>query len=103
MPQDPTPRPEPSGAVSGETLETVREAIRRHLSPQAADSHLRTALRRLSAEARAKGLQAEQVVILLKQMWGELPEVSQPLAPDERRHLLERLVTLCIQEYYAEE
>ena len=46
-------------------------------------------------------LHAEQVVILVKEVWSEVPEASSAPATDEQRQMLERLVTLCIEEYYG--
>jgi hypothetical protein len=43
------------------------------------------------------------VLVLLKQVWSGLPEQSSDLRPYERRQVLEGLVTLCIDEYYAGE
>ncbi|MDQ3809853.1 MAG: hypothetical protein M3336_06135 [Chloroflexota bacterium] len=89
--------------VSAETLGMVREALRRRLTDDPHDGHLRAVLRRLSGEVKAKGLHGEHVVIMLKQIWSQLPEMWQALAAHERRLMLERVVTLCIEEFYAEE
>ena len=102
MPQDLTPRPEAGEPVSPETVAALRSAIRLHLAGSSPNNQLGEALHRLSGEAHAKGIRAEQLIILLKQVWGELPEVSRTLEPHERQQVLARLVTLCIDEYYAE-
>ena len=102
MPQDSTPRPEPGGLVSPETVAALREAIRLHLAGSSPNNQLGEAFHRLSGEAHAKGIRAEKLVILLKQVWGELPEVLRALKPHERQQVLARFVTLCINEYYAE-
>ncbi len=102
MPQDSMPRLESGRLVSLDTMAALREAIRRHLAGPSTDRQLREALHRLSDEARAKGLRAEHLIILLKQVWRELPEALQTVEPQEQQQVLARLVTLCIDEYYAE-
>ena len=92
-----------SGALSAETITALREAIRRELTDESRDGDLFYALRELSREARSNGLHGEHVVIALKQIWGELPEVWQGLGAQDRRERLEQLVTLCIEEFYAQE
>ncbi len=89
----------PTGPVSADTVAALREAIRR-LGAAELNGELRAALNQLSDEARAKGVRAEQLIILLKQLWYRLPMPSVPR--DERTRMLERLVTLCINEYYAD-
>ena len=101
MPHDPRPRPERNAVIFNEAVLALREALDRRLAGDSTDGDVRQALRRLSDEARANGLHGEQVVIVLKQMWNELAGRSETLAADERRQTLERLVTLCIEEYYA--
>ena len=101
MPHDATPRPERDAVIFNDAVLALREALGRRLAGDSTDGDVRQALRRLSHEARANGLHGEQVVIVLKQMWNELAGRSETLAADERRQTLERLVTLCIEEYYA--
>ena len=67
-----------------------------------AEEALRTAARRLAAEARAEdAVRGERLVIMLRRAWRDLPEV-QALGDDGRRELLwGRLVQLCCEEFYA--
>jgi hypothetical protein len=102
MPQDSTSRPEPGGLISPESVVALREAIRLHLAGSSPNNYLGDALHRLSGEAHAKGIRAEQLIILLKQVWGEMPEVTRALEPYERQQVLARLVTHCINQYYAD-
>ena len=90
----------PTGLVSADTVAALREAISR-LGVAGLNGELRAALNQLSDEARAKGVRAEQLIILLKQVWNGLPMLSVPR--DERTRMLERVVTLCINEYYADQ
>ena len=100
MPYDSTLPSGPTGLVSADTVAALREVIRR-LGAEDLNGELRAALNQLSDEARANGLRAEQVIILLKQVWNGLQMPSVPR--DERTRMLERLVTLCIKEYYADQ
>jgi hypothetical protein len=67
-----------------------------------AEGDVRRALRDLCVDARANGVRIEQLVIAIKQGWSSLhSEDPRPRAagPDE---MLNQVVTLCIDEYYAE-
>ncbi len=99
MPYDSTLPSGPTGLVSADTVAALGEAIRR-FGAEELNGELRAALTQLSDEARAKGVRAEQLIILLKQVWNGLPMPAVPR--DERARMLERLVTLCINEYYAD-
>jgi hypothetical protein len=66
-----------------------------------ASDDARRALRTLCDDARAHGVRVEQLVIAIKQGWVSLhSEQPRPRAagPDE---LLNHVITLCIDEYYA--
>ena len=70
----------------------------RHYGSTGDESALRAATRALAADAAARGLRAEELVIAFKQLWTSIPELS-PI----RRHtrpVVDELVTLCINEYY---
>jgi hypothetical protein len=59
---------------------------------------LRDAARAIAADAAARGLRAEELVIAFKQLWMSTPELS----PVRRRSrtVVDELVTICINEYY---
>jgi hypothetical protein len=48
------------------------------------------------SDAISRGLPAERVIIDLKQVWYSVPET----ASHEKGHVISRLVTMCILEYY---
>ncbi len=97
MAYDSTPIP-PS--ISDETVSALREALASYLLAPDAENELRPALRRLAQEAREKSIAAEQLLILLKQLWYALPQLRQVLSPDRRVQLLQRVVSISIREYY---
>ena len=67
-----------------------------------ADRALRAAARVLAAEARVEDpARAECLLVALKQSWPTLPAVARMADVDARRALWDRVVALCIQEFYA--
>lgn len=79
------------------TAARMQEAAR-HYGVTGDEAPLRDATRALAADAAARGLRAEELVIAFKQLWTTIPELS-PI----RRHsrpVVDELVTLCIHEYY---
>ena len=80
--------------------QVVRCALREAKNVKSHDHEVRAALRPLCDAARSRGLYAERLIVLLKEAWRELPEARR----STREHdlgALERVVTLCIDEYYA--
>ncbi len=65
------------------------------------DGELRVLLRRVCDTARAHGLRAEHLVLLLKERWRELPEARR-IPRQDAGDVLARVITACIREYYAE-
>ncbi|MBA2683748.1 MAG: hypothetical protein H0U66_04600 [Gemmatimonadaceae bacterium] len=66
-----------------------------------AGNEVRRALRGLCDDARGNGVRVEQVVIAIKQGWSSLHSDhprSRSVGPDA---LLNQVITLCIDEYYA--
>ena len=87
-------------AVTEEHLEAVRRAIARYTAGMD-PAELREALKALAREAREKSVAPEQLLLLLKNIWYELPAVRSAQADVERTRVLQQLVTMCIKEYYA--
>ena len=90
--------------IAQETVDAVRRALARDVSaphPEPAPE-LRTALRKLASEARLKGVSPEHILITLKKIWRTLPEVAQARDHEEQTRILQRIVTICIKEYFAD-
>ena len=90
--------------IAHETVDAVRRALARDVSvpnPEPAPE-LRTALHKLANEARQKGVSPEQMLITLKSIWRALPEVAQARDHDEQMRILQRVVAICIREYFAD-
>ena len=65
------------------------------------EKRLRDVARMIAADARARGLRAEQMLVALKRDWPKLLEHRRVPAEAQLSMLCERLVTFCIVEYYA--
>ena len=96
MAHDKTPdRPE----LSKSAVDALRTSLQRFLAGDTAES-LQPALRCVAEEARTKRIQAEQLLIVLKDLWFSLPEVTGVAGSDEQTRMLQRVVSLCIRAYY---
>jgi hypothetical protein len=89
-----------SSAVLDLASRALRCALQEEKDARATEREVREVLRVLCDTARARGMYAEQVIVLLKETWRDLPEVRRP-APEHEMNALSRVVTLCIDEYYA--
>ena len=58
------------------------------------------ALGELALEAHERRLYGEQMVLAVKSLWQDMPEVAVLADRREQQRLLGRLVTLCIDAYY---
>lgn len=96
MAPDSTPnRPELSAAA----VDALRSALQQFLE-DSRETSVQSALRLIAAEAREKHVHAEQLLVLLKEVWYSLPQVGRAPESEHETRLLQRVVTLCIREYY---
>jgi hypothetical protein len=91
----------PPSRLDDETVAAVRDALRTYLSRSSEPTALQRALVRMSTEARDRSILPEQLLIVLKDVWGTLPEVRAMTDSGEQVRLLQRVVTMCIKEYYS--
>lgn len=91
----------PSSRLDDETVSAVRLALRAYLSDSADPTRLQAALLMLANESRARGILPEQLLIVLKDVWNTLPEVRSMTDTREQIKMLQRVVTMCIKEYYS--
>ena len=80
----------------GDLLRALRAAARGDFS----NGEIQIAIESACAAARAQGIAAEQLLIVLKEYWRELPEARRLLGRDAYE-MRARLVTMCIDAYYA--
>lgn len=86
----------PSPAAIG----ALRAALVAHLAGRGAESGVRLVIERLTREARDRELHAEQVLVAVKGVWHDMPEVRALPSAAERQRVLDRLVKLCIDIFY---
>lgn len=60
---------------------------------------LEAVMRELCATARRDGTRAEELIVLFKKVWSDRPELR-GRSREETARLFDRVVTLCIKEYY---
>jgi hypothetical protein len=77
----------------------LRRALLADASPAATMRGVRPILADACREAHARGLHAEQLLVMLKSAWFEVPKGGN-LSRFESDGVLTRVVTLCIDEYY---
>lgn len=95
---DRTPnRPE----LDPETVEALRAALARSVRDGGHANNLRDILCRAAEDARSKQIPAEQLLVILKDIWYSLPEVASASQGGPTNALLQDLISRCIQEYYA--
>lgn len=99
MAQDSSPPPAPG--LAEETTERARVALSHYLeNPDAGGDGLRLALDAMASEARSKSMLPEQLLVVLKDIWYDLPAVRAIEDAGAQIRLLQRVVTMCIKEYY---
>ena len=93
--------PEPR-SLSESTLSAMREAVERVWNdPDGAEPVMQGALAQVVAEARARSLRAEEVIVSFKALLAAVPELNSSVRRLEAARLRERLITLCIKAYYS--
>jgi hypothetical protein len=90
----------PSSRLDDESLDAVRLALRAYLQDSQEPSALQASLLRLATQAHERKIPPEQLLITLKETWNALPEVRSMNDSREQVRLLQRVVTMCIREYY---
>jgi hypothetical protein len=83
-------------------VEALRRVVqsRDDLSASENDDHWRACARVMCADARDRSVRIEELLISLKRIWPTIPGIER-LRRDESGRLLSRVVTLCVEEYYA--
>ena len=83
------------------SIALLESALQGYLSGRDTDGALQPVLRTIAREAREKRLLAEHLLLALKDVWFSLPEIRSAPVGEPQQRLLQRVVTLCIREYYA--
>jgi hypothetical protein len=91
----------PSSRLDEELLNAVRLALGGYEQDAGHASALQASLLLVATEARARAILPEQLLVRLKEAWSSLPEVRAMRDSHEQARLLQRVVTMCIREYYS--
>jgi hypothetical protein len=91
----------PPSRLDDDTVAAVRDALRAYLSNAGDSALLQNALLRVSKEARERSILPEQLLVILKDVWSTLPEVRAMTDAAQQVRLMQRVVTMCIKEYYS--
>ncbi|GAC1419035.1 MAG: hypothetical protein PVSMB1_03660 [Gemmatimonadaceae bacterium] len=84
-------------------MKQLRTALADQLKrPDGPTPELTSLLKRIAREAHDNGVQPEELIVTFKQLWNSLAESMRPQNADQYERVRQRLVTLCIQAYYAE-
>jgi hypothetical protein len=84
-------------------MKELRSALTDQLKqPENPTPELAVLLHRIGREAHDNEVRPEQLIIIFKQLWNSLAESLRPQNVDQYERIRQRLVTLCIQAYYAE-
>lgn len=85
--------------LSPDSIAQLTAALEAYIVDHKADG-LHSALRRIALEARENGIHAEQLLVSLKDAWYALGPLQSADAGEQTR-MLQRVVSLCIREYYG--
>jgi len=87
-------------ALNAASLAALTSALE-HYAQRADTTALQPALQTIATEAREKQMRAEQLLVVLKDIWYSVPQIAQAPLGEQQNRLLQRVVTLCIREYYS--
>ena len=90
----------PQEALSLSTVRALRRLLHAFRDGWLVEARLADAARMIAEDAHRDGLRAEQMVIAIKDVWSELPEVRGSAQVVDVQRLLSQLVTRCIHEFY---
>lgn len=104
------PDPSDGTAPIGTTNRKLRATLRRIFQESRldladmhadADERLRPALSQVCGEARRAGLRAEQLLVLIKEVWSALPAGLARVHSVHGDERLNHVISLCVDEYYG--
>jgi hypothetical protein len=81
--------------------DALRATLARSITQGNHQDDLHDVLCKAAEQARERGIQAERLLIILKDIWFSLPELASAPSRDIENKLLQELISRCIQEYYS--
>jgi hypothetical protein len=91
----------PPPTLEPTTVTALRSAFTKSIADGNHSDDLHTLLCIAAREARDKGIHAERLLVIMKDIWQTLPGVSSASASSSANALLQQLISRCIREYYA--
>jgi len=92
----------PSPRLDNDTIVALQSVMQRAVRKGDHEQELQNVLARAATEARNKQIHAEQLLVIMKDLWYSLPDVRSAEDSDRQTELLQQLITRCISQYYAE-
>lgn len=90
----------PSQRLEAPTLDALRAVMQRAVRKGDHGMELQEVLARAATEAREKNIHAEQLLVIMKDLWHSLPDLR-AADTDRQNELLQELISRCITQYYA--
>jgi len=91
----------PSARLEPDTLDALRSVMQRAMRNGGHEQELQSVLARAATEARDKDIHAEQLLVIMKELWFSLPDLRSADDSERQTKLLQELITRCITQYYA--
>jgi len=88
-------------SLEPKTVEALRAAFSQSIASGNHSSELHHLLCTAAHEARDKGIQAEQLLVAMKEIWLSHADVIAAPTRTTANTLLQELISRCIREYYA--
>jgi hypothetical protein len=90
----------PSPRLEAPTLDALRAVMQRAMRKGDHGVELQEVLARAATEAREKEIHAEQLLVIMKDLWHSIPDLR-AADTDRQNELLQELISRCITQYYA--
>jgi hypothetical protein len=90
----------PSPRLEAPTLDALRAVMQRAMRKGDHGMELQEVLARAATEAREKDIHAEQLLVIMKELWHSIPDLR-AADTDRQNELLQELISRCITQYYA--
>ena len=90
----------PSQRLEADTVEALRSVMQLAMRRGDHGQELQDVLSRAANEAREKDIHAEQLLVIMKDLWYSLPDLRSK-DTDRQIELLQELISRCITQYYS--
>ena len=91
----------PVPRLEADTVDALRTVMQRAVRRGDHGQELQEVLSRAANEAREKDIHAEQLLVIMKELWYSLPDLRTLQDTDRQTELLQQLISRCITQYYS--